>query len=376
VAELVLELRRDLYQEGRALALVAALQVALAGLVVGTLLLVMLDRLMLRRMQRVHQDLAAIADQGLDGQAQLTVNGADELADVASGINRLLFKVREDAEQQRQAHARQEALHLQLLQSQKTEALGRFTSGIAHDFNNSLAAISGWIRLAHEDLETHHPSASSLQHALKSVRYADGLMRQLLSFSRQSTPRMERLRLGALVEETSALISLGLMKRCALQLDFRTTSDWVVADPTQMKQVIVNLLINACDAMSGQGTISLSLEEHTLPPVDGGELTALSAQLPPGHYLALSVQDEGPGIAPEHLDRIFEPFFSTKPSDKGTGLGLSVVHGIMARHSGAVHVMNARGGGARFVLLLPAAGAGELAPGEPLSAASPAASPA
>lgn len=376
VAELVLELRRDLYQEGRALALVAALQVALAGLVVGTLLLVMLDRLMLRRMQRVHQDLAAIADQGLDGQALLTVNGADELADVASGINRLLIKVREDAEQQRQAHARQEALHLQLLQSQKTEALGRFTSGIAHDFNNSLAAISGWIRLAHEDLETHHPSASSLQHALKSVRYADGLMRQLLSFSRQSTPRMERLRLGALVEETSALISLGLMKRCALQLDFRTTSDWVVADPTQMKQVIVNLLINACDAMSGQGTISLSLEEHTLPPVDGGELTALSAQLPPGHYLALSVQDEGPGIAPEHLDRIFEPFFSTKPSDKGTGLGLSVVHGIMARHSGAVHVMNARGGGARFVLLLPAAGAGELAPGEPLSAASPAALPA
>lgn len=377
VAELVLELQRDLYQKGRELALVAALQVALAGLVVGTLLLVMLDRLMLRRMQRVHKDLAAIADQGLEGHAQLSVSGADELADVAHGINQLLIKVREDAEQQRQAHARQEALHLQLLQSQKTEALGRFTSGIAHDFNNSLAAISGWIGLAHEDLESHHPSAASLQHALKSVRYADGLMRQLLSFSRQSTPRMERLRLGALVEETSALISLGLMKRCALQVDFRATNDWVVADPTQMKQVIVNLLINACDAMSGQGTIALSLEEHTLPPADGGELSELSAQLPPGHYLALSVQDEGPGIAPEYLDRIFEPFFTTKPSDKGTGLGLSVVHGIMARHSGAVHVVNARGGGARFVLLLPAAGVAELAaPGAPLSAASPAASPA
>jgi two-component system cell cycle sensor histidine kinase/response regulator CckA len=362
VAELVLELKRDLYREGRSLALSAALQVALAGLMVGALLIFMLDRLLLRRLQDVHKDLSAMADQGLKGSGQLLVRGTDELADVASGINRLLTQVREDAELQRQAHARQEALHLQLFQSQKTEAIGRFTSGIAHDFNNALVAISGWIRMADEDLASDHPSAPSLQHALKSIRYADGLMKQLLSFSRQSTPRMERLRLGALIDETNALISLGLMGRCTLQVDVRATDDWVIADPTQMKQVVVNLLINACDAMNGKGSILLVLEEVELPNDGNGAVVEGGAGLPPGPYLALSVQDEGPGIAPEHLNRIFEPFFTTKPSDKGTGLGLSVVHGIMARHAGAVQVMNKVSGGACFVLYLPAAGAQDRVP--------------
>jgi signal transduction histidine kinase len=359
VAELVLELKRDLYREGRSLALSAALQVALAGLMVGSLLIFMLDRLVLRRLQRLHKELSAMADQGLDGKDRLLVHGGDELADVAGGINRLLTQVHGDAELQRQAHARQEALHLQLLQSQKTEAIGRFTSGIAHDFNNALAAISGWIRMADEDLPRDHPSAQSLQHALKSIRYADGLMKQLLSFSRQSTPQMERLRLGALIEETNALISLGLMGRCTLQVDVRATDDWVIADPTQMKQVIVNLLINACDAMNGKGSILLVLEAVKLSR--GGEDTPVEGvtELPPGPYLALSVQDEGPGIAPEHLNRIFEPFFTTKPSDKGTGLGLSVVHAIMARHAGTVQVMNKAGGGACFVLYLPAARAAQ-----------------
>jgi two-component system cell cycle sensor histidine kinase/response regulator CckA len=358
VAELVLELKRDLYREGRSLALSAALQVALAGLMVGALLIFMLDRLLLRRLQAVHKDLSAMADQGLKGNGHLLVRGTDELADVASGINRLLTQAHEDAELQRQAHARQEALHLQLFQSQKTEAIGRFTSGIAHDFNNALVAISGWIRMADEDLATDHPSAPSLQHALKSIRYADGLMKQLLSFSRQSTPQMERLRLGALIDETNALISLGLMGRCTLQVDVRASDDWVIADPTQMKQVVVNLLINACDAMNGKGSILLVLEEVELPRDGNGAVVEGGARLPPGQYLALSVQDEGPGIAPEHLNRIFEPFFTTKPSDKGTGLGLSVVHGIMARHAGAVQVMNKAGGGACFVLYLPVARAG------------------
>lgn len=365
VATLILELDRTLHQAGRSLALAAALQVALAGLVVGTVLVLMLNHLVLRRLQRVHTELANVTHQGLYGDGQLFVKGEDELADVAKGINRLLSKTREDATQQRLAHARQEALHLQLLQSQKTEALGRFTSGIAHDFNNSLTAISGWVRLANEDLATNHPSASSLEQALKSIRYAAGLMRQLLSFSRQSTPQMERLRLSALIEEARSLISLGLMGRCTLQVECRTVNDWVQADPTQMKQVIVNLLINACDAMNGRGAISLVLEEHQSTQNSSDAMSGMLEQLPQGSYIALSVRDEGPGIAPEHLDRIFEPFFTTKPSDKGTGLGLSVVHGIMARHSGAVRVSSTLGEGACFVLVLPARGAEDVTSGIP-----------
>ena len=356
VAYLVLELDRHLHQSGRSLALVAALQVALAGLVVGALLVLLLNQLVLRRLQRVHVELSEVTRGSVDSGGRLSVKGEDELTDLARDINRLLDRNREDAARQRQAHERQEALHLQLAQSQKTEALGRFTSGIAHDFNNALAAISGWVRLAHEDLAEGHPSASSLDQALKSIQHASGLMKQLLAFSRQSMPSMERLRLSAIVEEARTLVGLGLMGRCTLQVDCRIEDDWIEADSTQMKQVIVNLLINACDAMNGKGGISLVLESKESSAFASGPGHAMLGQLPKGRYITLSVRDEGPGIAPEHLDRIFDPFFTTKEVGKGTGLGLSVVHGIMARHSGAVAVTSTPGRGACFMLVLPARG--------------------
>lgn len=356
VAYLVLELDRHLHQAGRSLALVAALQVALAGLVVGALLVLLLNQLVLRRLQRVHVELSEVTRGSVDSGGRLSVKGEDELTDLARDINRLLDRNREDAARQRQAHERQEALHLQLAQSQKTEALGRFTSGIAHDFNNALAAISGWVRLAHEDLAEGHPSASSLDQALKSIQHASGLMKQLLAFSRQSMPSMERLRLSAIVEEARTLVGLGLMGRCTLQVDCRIEDDWIEADSTQMKQVIVNLLINACDAMNGKGGISLVLESKESSAFASGPGHAMLGQLPKGRYITLSVRDEGPGIAPEHLDRIFDPFFTTKEVGKGTGLGLSVVHGIMARHSGAVAVTSTPGQGACFMLVLPARG--------------------
>jgi signal transduction histidine kinase/ActR/RegA family two-component response regulator len=356
VAYLVLELDRHLHQAGRSLALVAALQVALAGLVVGALLVLLLNQLVLRRLQRVHVELSEVTRGSVDSGGRLSVKGEDELTDLARDINRLLDRNREDAARQRQAHERQEALHLQLAQSQKTEALGRFTSGIAHDFNNALAAISGWVRLAHEDLAEGHPSASSLDQALKSIQHASGLMKQLLAFSRQSMPSMERLRLSAIVEEARTLVGLGLMGRCTLQVDCRIEDDWIEADSTQMKQVIVNLLINACDAMNGKGGISLVLESKESSAFASGPGHAMLGQLPKGRYITLSVRDEGPGIAPEHLDRIFDPFFTTKEVGKGTGLGLSVVHGIMARHSGAVTVTSTPGQGACFMLVLPARG--------------------
>ncbi len=354
VAFLVLKLDMRLHEAGHSLALAGALQVALTGLVVGALLVLLLNHLILRRLQRTHQELIDVTQMGVTGDLKLSVRGEDELTDLALGINDLLAKTRQDAAEQRQAHARQEALHLQLMQSQKTEALGRFTSGIAHDFNNSLAAISGWVRLANEDLPPNHPSAESLEHAFKSIRYASGLMKQLLSFSRQSTPCLERIRVSALIAEARTLVALGLMGKCTLQVDQRTENDWIEADPTQMKQVIVNLLINACDAMGGKGSITLTLDSHETTPPAGKAPNVFFDQLPEGQYITLSIRDEGPGIAAEHLDRIFEPFFTTKASDKGTGLGLSVVQGIMARHSGAVRVTSAPGEGACFVLILPA----------------------
>ncbi|WP_372657631.1 ATP-binding protein [Hydrogenophaga sp.] len=353
-AELVLGLDRQLYREGRSLAWAAGAQVAVAGLALGALLVFLLDHLLLRRLHRLHRQLKTVSEAELVSDARVDVDGSDELTAVATGLNGLLLRVRQDAERQRQAHEKQEALQMQLMQSQKTEALGRFTGGIAHDFNNSLAAISGWMRVAEEDLDPAHPSHEALQQALKATRYASGLMRQLLAYSRQSAPHLERVSLGALIEDTRSLMAAGLTQRSTLVVQCDTDDASVQADPTQMQQVLVNLLMNASDAMEGRGTIWLHLRSVDLPAAPGVVVSPECATLAEGRYICLTVQDEGPGIAAEHLSRLFDPFFTTKAVGRGTGLGLSVAYGIVARHGGVIGVRSAPGAGACFSLYLPA----------------------
>jgi CheY-like chemotaxis protein len=241
------------------------------------------------------------------------------------------------------------------MQSQKTEALGRFTSGIAHDFNNSLAAIGGWVRLADEDLDPQHASHESLQQALKATRYANGLMRQLLAFSRQSVPKLEPLQVCRLIDESRSLLASGLLRECELVVDCPPQVVWAMADLTQMQQVLVNLIMNAVDAMGGRGTIELEVERVVLPSPGLAPRLGAAGSLPAGAYIRFAVKDQGPGIADEHVSRVFDPFFTTKGVGKGTGLGLSVAHGIMARHGGAIDLTTAPGAGCTFHLHLPEA---------------------
>ena len=353
VAELVLGLDRKLEEQGRALTWQSMGLAALAGLLASILLVPLLDRLLLHRLQRLHADLQRVTAEGPGEGTEVRVAGSDELSQLSQGINGLLARVRADAQNQREAHEKQEALQMQLMQSRKTEALGRLTGGIAHDFNNSLAAITGWVRLASEDLDSEHPSHEALQQALKSTRYADGLMRQLLAYGRQSAPRLRRLHWSGLIEETRQMVSAGLTKDCELVVNYRIDEDLVDADPTQLQQVLVNLLINATDAMKGSGRIELTLEGLVLPMPAGQEAPPGACGLPEGRYLVLRVRDHGPGISPEHLDRVFDPFFTTKAKGRGTGLGLSVAQGIMARHHGAIGLTNGSEG-ACFLLYLPA----------------------
>lgn len=350
VAELVLGLDRRLEEQGQVLTWQGMGLAAIAGALASVLLVLLLDRLLLRRLQVLHTGVARVVAEGPVQSQGVEVQGSDEIAQLAMGINGLLDKVKSDALAQQEAHEQKEALQQQLMQSQKTEALGRLTGGIAHDFNNSLAAITGWVRLATEDLDSAHPSHEALQQALKSTRYADGLMRQLLAFGRQSAPRLRRLHWTTLIEETRALVSSGLTRNCEVVVDYRVDDDEVDADPTQLQQVLVNLLINAADAMKGVGRIDLTLQSLDLP--GDGPLAPGAAGLAAGHYLMLSVRDHGPGIPPEHVDRVFEPFFTTKAKGRGTGLGLSVAQGIMARHHGAIGLVNGTDG-ACFLLFLP-----------------------
>jgi len=354
VAELVLQVDRRLHQQGEVLAWTGMGLAALAGLAAAFLLVTLLDRLLLLRLQRLHADVGRITVQGPQNAAPLDVRGQDELRQLGEAINGLLDRVRADAQAQREAHEQQEQLQTQLLQSQKTEALGRLTGGIAHDFNNSLAAITGWVRLAAEDLpDPDHPSSEALQQALKATRYADGLMRQLLAFGRQTPPKLRRLHWSTLIEDTRQMLAAGLTRDCDITVDYRVDDDVVDVDPTQLQQVLVNLLINASDAMQGRGRIDLVLSSFVLPASSGQSLPPGAAELPAGRYLSLSVGDQGPGIPPENLGRVFDPFFTTKGKGRGTGLGLSVAHGIVLRNHGGIGVANRPTGGACFYVHLP-----------------------
>lgn len=356
LAELVMQVDRNLYQQGRWLAWISMGLAALAGLASAFLLVALLDRLLLRRLQQLHADVGGITRQGPLDAPSVRANGNDELSQLGQGINQLLARVRQDAQAQREAHEQQEALQLQLMQSQKTEALGRLTGGIAHDFNNSLAAITGWVRLAAEDLpDPEHPSSEALQQALKATRYADGLMRQLLAFGRQTPPKLRRLHWSNLIDDTRQLVASGLTRSCELVVTQTVAEDEIDVDPTQMQQVMVNLLINASDAMQGKGRIDLNLRALELPLAPGERPPPGAHDLPHGRYLVLSICDHGPGVPAEHLHRVFEPFFTTKGKGRGTGLGLSVAQGIVQRHHGAIGLSNrTEGTGACFHLILPA----------------------
>jgi signal transduction histidine kinase/ActR/RegA family two-component response regulator len=355
VAVLALTLDGQLQQIGQKLTWQGMGLLALAGLVGSALLIWLLNRLILQRLQRLHSDVERITSQGPMLAADVVSQGNDELTRLSDGINRLLARVRDDATAQQDAKDRHDALQQQLMQSQKTEALGRFTRGIAHDFNNSLAAIGGWVRLADEDIEPEHASHEALQQALKSTRYASGLMQQLLTFSRQSPPKLKTLTVGGLIEESRVLLSSGLLRECDLAIAYPAQPVWVKADLTQMQQVLVNLIMNAVDAMGGQGTIELTVECVTLPSAPSPSDLVVVDALPAGAYVRLTVKDHGHGISAEHQSRVFDPFFTTKAVGRGTGLGLSVAHGIMGRHGGAISLSSAPGEGTSFYLYLPAA---------------------
>lgn len=369
VVDLVIGLDRKLEAVGQSLAWKTMAYALGLGVLASIVLVCLLDRWILRRLQRLHRDVQDIAERGPMASGQVVVGGRDELSELGDGVNRLLARVRADALAQSAAHQRQEALQLQVMQSQKTEALGRFTSGIAHDFNNSLVAIGGWVQLAEADTDPQHPSREALQQALKATRYANGLIQQLLAFSRQSPLKLQPLPVGRLIDETRSLVSSGLLRQCELVVECPPQAIWVMADLTQMQQVLVNLVMNAVDAMGGQGQIRLGVQRLTLPCADLASTWVQASALPAGHGVCISLQDQGGGIPMENVSRVFDPFFTTKTVGKGTGLGLSVAQGIMARHGGAIGLATELGVGTTFHLYLPEAQVPqETASAAPLSA--------
>ncbi len=243
----------------------------------------------------------------------------------------------------------EQQLQRQLQQSQKMEAIGTLAGGIAHDFNNILGAIGGYSELALLNLHDTEKVKAHVSNVLKAGNRASELVKQILAFSRHIDPEKKPLDIAPIVKEVLKLLRAPLPSTIKIQ-QFIGNSGIVLADPTQIHQVLMNLCTNAAHAMRGTGGIlevSLSKIE-----VDEKKMSQV-ADLKSGQYLQLTVSDTGQGMDAPTLRQIFDPFFTTKDTGEGTGLGLSVVHGILKDHAGAISVDSSPGKGTTFRVYLP-----------------------
>lgn len=246
-------------------------------------------------------------------------------------------------------------LETQLRQAQKMEAIGTLAGGIAHDFNNILSSIIGYTELAMYQAEKDATLCRHLEQVLQAGQRATSLVRQILNFSRQTEQEQNPLQMELIVNETLKLLKSSTPSTIAIMKSIGNNLPDIIADPTQVHQVIMNLCTNAVQAMEKEGgKLLVSLEQVFF----NGQEAAANPGILPGGYLGLSVSDTGPGIDWAIRDSIFNPYFTTKPKGEGTGLGLAAVYSIMQNLGGSISVKSEPGKGATFKALFPVAGSG------------------
>ena len=263
--------------------------------------------------------------------------------------DRALFVFFVDINQRKKAEEERARIEEQLLQAQKMDSIGRLAGGVAHDFNNNLTVINGYCDMLLSSLAEGDPVRAEISHIAKAGDQAARLTRQLLTFSRRQVFSPQRIDVNELVTEAKALLGrlIGDYIRIETRLD--TALPAILADPTQLHQVLMNLVINARDAMPGGGDLTIST--GTTNGLE--ERAARTVCARPAEFVVLTVADTGLGMDEETKRHIFEPFFTTKPRGFGTGLGLSIVYGIVQQSNGWVEVQSAPGAGTEFRIMLP-----------------------
>jgi len=255
----------------------------------------------------------------------------------------------EDITSRLRAEEEMRQLESQLLQAQKMEAIGTLAGGIAHDFNNILASLTGYTELALDDTHEGTEIRANLDQVLRACRRAKDLVKQILTFSRQDREEKQPVQVNLIVKEVLKFLRASLPATISIRQNLTAGSGKILADPTQVHQVLLNLCTNAAQAMEESGgVLDIALEEVSLEADNQPGMG-----LTPGPYLRLTVSDNGKGMAQEVMDRIFEPFFTTKTQGKGTGLGLAVVHGIVKSNGGDIQVSSEPGQGTTFQVLFP-----------------------
>ena len=260
------------------------------------------------------------------------------------------FSSGEDITDRKRAEEERKKLEAQLQQAQKMESIGTLAGGIAHDFNNILSPIIINTELALMDIPEGSTLILNLNEVLKASKRAKDLVMQILTFSRQTEQERVPLNLSSIVKEATKLLRSSLPATIEIRQNILTKSDTILADPTQIHQVLMNLCTNAYHAMREKGgVLEVSLSDVYLDEDSAKNIGTLK----PGPYLRLSVNDTGYGIDPDFIDKIFEPYLTTKEKGVGTGLGLAVVLGIVKDHGGSIQVESVRGGGTTFNVFFP-----------------------
>jgi signal transduction histidine kinase len=272
----------------------------------------------------------------------------------AERVSQELLVAKESLESEMERRRRAEAL---LFQSQKLEAIGRLSGGVAHDFNNLLTAILGFTHISHEAMSPEDPGRANLEGVLQAAQRGAGLTRQLLAFARKQIVEPRVIRMEDRVRAVESMLVRLIGENVHIALVLAAEPQPVMIDPVQFDQVLVNLAVNARDAMPRGGTLRIETGRRVVPP--GAEETAMG--LAPGEYMRMLVSDTGEGMDARTLANVFEPFFTTKEVGKGTGLGLATCYGIIRQAGGTLSVTSAPGRGATFEILLPPASAAPVA---------------
>jgi PAS domain S-box-containing protein len=268
------------------------------------------------------------------------------------GRTHILAVIR-DVTERMNAEKQRVAVEAQLRQAQKMEAIGHLTGGVAHDFNNILTSVLGYVELARDHVESQHDDKLNhyLSRAHRSGRRARDLIQQMLTFSRGQQGDPRALLIGPIVEDIVSLLESMVPASVTIRTQIDSDLSPVVVDPVHIEHILVNLCLNARDSMPGGGSLTISLAEtHCEHQLCASCHTDIN-----GEFIEIAVADTGAGMAPKLLERIFEPFFSTKDTGKGSGMGLSTAHGMVHEYCGHIVVNSRPGEGTRVRVLLPKA---------------------
>jgi signal transduction histidine kinase len=326
--------------------------VLLAGItLIGIVLTLTLIRPLNRLYGKALQVIREYSGTGVDAVPA----GGNEISTLVRATDVMLETIKNHLSERTRAEIALRKSEDQLRQSQKMEAVGKLAGGVAHDFNNLLSVITGYTELLLFKLEGKNPARRELEEIHRAGERAAALTGQLLAFSRRQVLQPKLLQLPEVVENTGKM----LRRLIGEDIEFVTEASpdpWTVrADPSQVEQILMNLVVNARDAMPRGGKLVISIANLALAsPFVEGALT-----VPPGRYATLKVVDNGCGMNEAVLSRIFEPFYTTKEKGKGTGLGLATVYGIVKQSGGYIRVQSAPGGGTTITVYLPEAVRGE-----------------